>query len=91
MKRVIRALDFASAVKRKFTFVPPKPNFAIMPQIIAALQSRRAFGLTRVPRQMLRSLLQLHSLGRRSGAQKYFSRASIKRNDVLADCPHISA
>jgi hypothetical protein len=87
---VIRALDFASAVKRKFTFVPPTPNFAIMPQIITALQSRRAFGLTQVLRQMLTSLLQLHSLGRRSGAQKDFSRASAKQNEVLADCPHVS-
>jgi hypothetical protein len=82
---VIRALDFASAVKRKFTFVPPRPNFAVMPQIIAASQSRRAFGLTPVPRQKLRSLLQLHSLGRRSEAQKDFSRASTKQNEVLAD------
>jgi hypothetical protein len=46
---VIRALDFASTVKRKFTFVPPKPNFAVMPQLITASQSRRAFGLTPVP------------------------------------------
>jgi hypothetical protein len=88
---VIRAFDFASAAQRKFTFVPPKPNFAVMPQIITVSQSRRAFGLTPVPRQKTRSLLQLHSLVRRSGAQKYFSRASTKQNEILADCPHIGA